>query len=157
MSMQEEFNAAINFALDKAGPEGLVFLHLWREGCFPEIQKEFPEFEGPFPEVTPQLNRRLVLEQFHVDISRYETESFPETDCIVPLEESPGLESLETFMCVLYHTVNKEIRIAYLRPVLYEYGDETRYSWKDSRDAFYSHFENSSAIDFEVVIAWSEV
>ena len=48
-SQVEQFNAAINFALDKAGIDGLVFLGLWREGAWEEISKEFPEFKGPLP------------------------------------------------------------------------------------------------------------
>ncbi len=39
------FNAAINFTLEKAGPEGLLFLGLWREGNWEGIAKEFPEFD----------------------------------------------------------------------------------------------------------------
>ncbi|MDP2835167.1 MAG: hypothetical protein Q8Q28_18065 [Pseudomonadota bacterium] len=39
------FNAAINFALDKAGPEGLTFLSCWREGDWGAIAEEWPEFK----------------------------------------------------------------------------------------------------------------
>lgn len=46
---RDAFNAAINFALDKAGPECRTFLELWREGGWPEIAEAFPEFKGPFP------------------------------------------------------------------------------------------------------------
>ncbi len=42
-----EFNAAINFALDEAGIEGLTFLSLWREGAWDEVAREFPEFKMP--------------------------------------------------------------------------------------------------------------
>lgn len=45
-----EFMAAINFAADQAGLSAAIFLQMWREGCWPEIRKEFPEFKGPFPE-----------------------------------------------------------------------------------------------------------
>ena len=47
----QEFMAAINFAADHAGLEASQFLQMWREGCWPEIRREFPEFKGPFPEV----------------------------------------------------------------------------------------------------------
>jgi hypothetical protein len=39
------FNAAINFALDHADSEGLLFLGLWREGNWEAIAREFPEFD----------------------------------------------------------------------------------------------------------------
>lgn len=39
------FNAAINFALDEADGEGLLFLRLWREGDWQAIAAEFPSFE----------------------------------------------------------------------------------------------------------------
>lgn len=42
---QTNFNDAINFALDKAGPEGLTFLRMWREGELEAIASEFPEFQ----------------------------------------------------------------------------------------------------------------
>ena len=48
-----EFNSAINFALDEAGPEGLTFLSLWREGAWDEIDLEWPAFK------TPQSGQRL--------------------------------------------------------------------------------------------------
>ena len=50
------FNAAINFALDEAGPEGMSFLELWREGAWSEIASEFPGFKSAAPQaaaVTP--------------------------------------------------------------------------------------------------------
>ena len=47
--MQQQFNAAIDFAVGKAGLEAGTFLSLWREGAWPEIREEFPEFKGPFP------------------------------------------------------------------------------------------------------------
>ena len=52
-TMQEEFNAAINFAIDGAGwgRDGILFLRLWREGAWDEIAEEFPEFNGPLPGV----------------------------------------------------------------------------------------------------------
>ena len=44
-SMQAAFNNAINFTLShEADGEGLAFLELWREGCWPEISDQFPEF-----------------------------------------------------------------------------------------------------------------
>lgn len=46
---RQQFMAAINFAVDQAGPDAVLFLRLWRDGCWPEIQSEFPEFDGPFP------------------------------------------------------------------------------------------------------------
>jgi len=39
------FNAAINFALDEADGDGLLFLRLWREGDWESIAREFPEFD----------------------------------------------------------------------------------------------------------------
>lgn len=39
------FNAAINFALDGAEGEGLLFLNLWREGDWESIAREFPDFD----------------------------------------------------------------------------------------------------------------
>lgn len=42
---QSAFNAAINFALDRAGPEGLTFLRTWREGDFDAIAREWPDFD----------------------------------------------------------------------------------------------------------------
>ena len=47
----QEFMAAIDFAADHAGPEASLFLQMWRDGCWPEIRREFPEFNGPFPEI----------------------------------------------------------------------------------------------------------
>jgi len=44
-AVQDAFNSAINFAVDEAGPEGLTFLRLWREGDFQAIAHEFPEFD----------------------------------------------------------------------------------------------------------------
>lgn len=44
-----EFNAAINFAIDDADGDGILFLRLWREGDWDSIAKEFPEFKGPLP------------------------------------------------------------------------------------------------------------
>lgn len=37
-------NAAIDFALDKAGQLGLEFLFLWRSGDWESIQARFPDF-----------------------------------------------------------------------------------------------------------------
>jgi hypothetical protein len=45
--VSRDFNAVINFALDKAGVEGLTFLALWREGAWDEINREWPEFKTP--------------------------------------------------------------------------------------------------------------
>ena len=47
----QAFNDAINFALDSAGRDGLLFLRFWREGDWEAIKDEFPEFE---------LNERLI-------------------------------------------------------------------------------------------------
>ncbi len=46
MSLKTEiaFNAAIDFALDDAGEDGLIFLRMWREGDWAGIAKEFPDF-----------------------------------------------------------------------------------------------------------------
>ena len=44
-----EYNAAINFAIDDAGLEGILFLKLWREGDWPGIAKGFPEFNEKYP------------------------------------------------------------------------------------------------------------
>lgn len=41
------FNGAIDFAIDQAGPEGLLFLRMWREGDWGGIRTEFPEYEIP--------------------------------------------------------------------------------------------------------------
>lgn len=37
-------NSAIDFALDSAD-DGLLFLRMWREGDWPGIQNEFPEYD----------------------------------------------------------------------------------------------------------------
>ena len=47
-----EYNAAINFAIDDAGLEGILFLKLWREGDWPGIAREFPEFNEKYPKCT---------------------------------------------------------------------------------------------------------
>lgn len=39
------FNSAINFAIDIAGSDGLLFLTMWREGDWKGIAEEFPEFD----------------------------------------------------------------------------------------------------------------
>lgn len=39
-----EYNAVINYAIEKAGMECDTFLRLWREGSFKELRKEFPDF-----------------------------------------------------------------------------------------------------------------
>ena len=46
--MQEAFNAAINFVLDEIDDahEALSFLETWREGDWPSIRAEFPEFKS---------------------------------------------------------------------------------------------------------------
>lgn len=44
--VKSAFNDAINFALDEAGPEGLTFLAMWREGAWDEIAAEFPVFKS---------------------------------------------------------------------------------------------------------------
>jgi hypothetical protein len=41
----EAFNAAINFALDEADGDGLIFLEMWREGQWQEIAHSFPQFD----------------------------------------------------------------------------------------------------------------
>lgn len=43
--VQEDFNSAINFALDEAEGNGITFLRLWREGDWESIERVFPEFE----------------------------------------------------------------------------------------------------------------
>jgi hypothetical protein len=45
VSNDAAFNAAINFALDEAGPEGLEFLRQWREGAWDEIAEQWPTFK----------------------------------------------------------------------------------------------------------------
>jgi len=45
----QEFMAAINFAIDEAEENASIFLQLWREGCWDEIQRDFPSFKGPIP------------------------------------------------------------------------------------------------------------
>lgn len=54
----QEFMAAINFAADHAGLEAALFLQMWREGCWPEMRREFPEFKGPFPESADQQGNK---------------------------------------------------------------------------------------------------
>lgn len=55
------YNAAINYAVDKAGFEADTFLRLWREGGWPEIHEEFPDFKLPpvalkqFPELQEKV------------------------------------------------------------------------------------------------------
>lgn len=51
IEMQEEYNSAIDFALDEASLDGILFLRMWREGAWDEIAQEFPEFKGPLPGV----------------------------------------------------------------------------------------------------------
>lgn len=46
-SVQAEFNAAINFALEGADQEGMLFLTMWREGDWAGIAQEFPSFKRP--------------------------------------------------------------------------------------------------------------
>ena len=41
----EEFNKAINFTLDEAQEDGLLFLRAWREGDWSTIEKEFSNFQ----------------------------------------------------------------------------------------------------------------
>lgn len=57
------FNEAINFALDEADGDGLLFLRLWREGDWESIAKEFPEFDlettGQVKVVAGHLIRRV--------------------------------------------------------------------------------------------------
>lgn len=50
--MQEDFNAAINFALEGADGEGMIFLSMWREGDWEALEREFPDFK-----VTDSLKR----------------------------------------------------------------------------------------------------
>ena len=38
-------NQAINYAIDEAGSEGLLFLTLWREGNWDAVESEFPGFD----------------------------------------------------------------------------------------------------------------
>jgi len=38
------FNDAINFAIDEADGDGILFLTVWREGDWSVIAEEFPEF-----------------------------------------------------------------------------------------------------------------
>jgi hypothetical protein len=42
----EQFCNAIDFAIDKDGLDGLVFLELWRKGAWNEIAKCFPDFDA---------------------------------------------------------------------------------------------------------------
>lgn len=39
------FNDAINYAIECDDPK--CFLTLWREGCWPELTREYPDFELP--------------------------------------------------------------------------------------------------------------
>ena len=45
MGATAAFNAAINFALDDADGDGLIFLKMWREGDWEGISREFPGFD----------------------------------------------------------------------------------------------------------------
>ncbi len=47
VSASELFNGAIDFALDQAGPEGLLFLRMRREGDWGGIRTEFPGYDIP--------------------------------------------------------------------------------------------------------------
>jgi hypothetical protein len=44
---QDAFNAAINFAVDDADGDGIIFLQMWREGDWKGIIEAFPEFKSP--------------------------------------------------------------------------------------------------------------
>lgn len=50
-SIRDQYNAALDFALDKISDafERTDFLLVWREGDWIEIRKSWPEFKGPFP------------------------------------------------------------------------------------------------------------
>lgn len=41
----EDFNAAIDFAIEDIGGGAVTFLLMWREGNWPGIHLEFPEFK----------------------------------------------------------------------------------------------------------------
>lgn len=45
-SIRDAFNDALDFALDELTDpnEAVEFLKMWREGCWPEIEKEYPEW-----------------------------------------------------------------------------------------------------------------
>ncbi len=43
--MENDFNAAINYALDPSTNEGLLFLRCWREGDWTSIEEEWPRFK----------------------------------------------------------------------------------------------------------------
>jgi hypothetical protein len=71
-----EFNAAINFALDKAGCEGLTFLSLWREGAWAEINAEWPEFKRPnhqdrIPQAPVLVNRDTLNKAFIFNVDNH--------------------------------------------------------------------------------------
>lgn len=47
------FNAAINFAIDVCDRSDAVdFLRQWREGDWPSLDVDWPEFRGPVPSAT---------------------------------------------------------------------------------------------------------
>jgi len=45
-SIRDAFNEALNFALDEIPDDHdkVAFLTLWREGCWDEIERDFPEW-----------------------------------------------------------------------------------------------------------------
>ena len=53
--ISDEYNAAINFAIDDVGLEGILLLRLWREGDWPGIAGEFPEFNEKYPNALKRL------------------------------------------------------------------------------------------------------
>lgn len=153
--MQDDFNAAINFALDEAGSEGLTFLNLWREGCFPEIREQFPEFKGPFPEL--QIDNAAILQEFTE--APWETDRFPLDRC-GPALTGDDTEDFETngeaFICLIYDTDTKNIRTDRMWPYTYiETDDNIKYGWSDGFSNFLSHCTNGIENDCdEIVIAW---
>jgi len=50
----ECYNAALNFALDSCDSgDRTAFLTAWREGDWPLLEREWPEFSGPVPGSRP--------------------------------------------------------------------------------------------------------
>lgn len=61
MGSTTAFNAAINFALDHAEGDGLIFLAMWREGDWEGIAHAFPSFDLETTGQVKVVSGRLIL------------------------------------------------------------------------------------------------